>query len=379
MATAPADAPTLAEVELHRSDPNEPGIIRRRHGRGFRYLDENGKPVTEPEVRDRIRALVIPPAWTDVWICLSPYGHIQAVGTDAAGRRQYRYHDAWRAQQDAEKFARVLEFAARLPRVRERLGADMTERGLTRRRVLATAVRLLDLGFFRIGGEEYAEDNGTYGLATLRREHVTLHRSGAITFSYLAKGDQQREQAVVDRDVYRVLAALKRRRGGGDELLAYQVGRQWRDVRSDDVNGYLREIAAADADDAEVTAKDFRTWHATVLAAVGLAISTEAPDSEAARKRAVTRVVQEVASYLGNTPAVCRSSYIDPRVIEAYEQGRTIAGTLHRLGEVRYGQLATHGEIERAVVRLIRARSRPKSSRSKSSRSRSGSRSRSRS
>jgi DNA topoisomerase IB len=335
--------------ELRRSNPAEPGILRRRHGRGFRYLDETGRPVTDPDTLARIRALVLPPAWTDVWICADPDGHIQAVGTDAAGRRQYRYHDVWRVQQDAEKFERMLDFAARLPRVRRRLCEHMTERGLTRNRVLASAVRLLDLGFFRIGSEEYAEDNGTYGLVTMRREHVTVHRGGAISFSYLAKGSKQREQAVVDPEVHRVVAALKRRRGGGDELLAYRDGRQWRDVRSEDVNAYLRELFGD-----QFSAKDFRTWHATVLAAVGLAIATEVPDSEAARKRAVTRAVKEVAEYLGNTPAVCRSSYIDPRVIEAYEEGRTVAGALHRLGEVRYGQLATHGEIERAVIRLLK-------------------------
>src|SRR5690349_17063052 len=155
-------------AELDRSDPNEPGIVRRRHGRGFRYLDTSGRAVTEPEVLDRIRALVIPPAWTDVWICRSPTGHIQAVGTDAAGRRQYRYHDDWRQQQDQEKFDRILDFAACLPALREVLCHHLTERGLSRNRVLAAAVRLLDLGFFRVGGEEYAADNGTFGLATLR-------------------------------------------------------------------------------------------------------------------------------------------------------------------------------------------------------------------
>jgi DNA topoisomerase IB len=334
--------------KLRRVDCAVPGIRRVRRGRGFVYLDVNGERVTDAGTLRRIDALVIPPAWTDVWICPIANGHIQATGTDAAGRRQYRYHDAWRRRRDAEKHERMVEFAAALPSARERVLADLRQKHLTRSRVLACATRLLDLGFFRIGSEEYAESNGSFGLATMRREHVTVSR-GIITFDYVAKSGRQRVQSVGDDDVLRVVSALKRRRGGGEELLAFRSSAGWVDVKSHDINGYLRDVTGGD-----YTAKDFRTWHATVLCAVALAVSTEAPTSETARKRAVTRAVKEVAHYLGNTPAVCRASYIDPRVIDRYDDGFTIADRLHELGDgVEFGQLATQGAVESAVLRLL--------------------------
>ncbi|WP_245682011.1 DNA topoisomerase IB [Actinomadura kijaniata] len=338
------------DVELTRSDPAEPGYGRRRCGRGFRYLGPDGRPLRDPDEIERVKALVIPPAWTDVWICPSPDGHIQAMGTDTAGRRQYLYHPVWREQRDREKHDRVLDLAERLPRVRERVTEHLTGRGYTRERVLAAAVRLIDLGFFRIGGEEYAEANGTYGLATVLREHVTCSR-GRITFEYLAKGNKERHQSIAEEDVCKVVTGLKRRRDDGPELLAYRTPDGWHDVTTTDINDYIREITEGD-----FTAKDFRTWHATVLAAVGLAVSVRAADTEAKRKRAVARVVQEVADYLGNTPAVARASYIDPRVIELYEQGRTIAPALTELGvDVAAGELATQGPAEEAVLGLLRS------------------------
>ncbi|MEV0144501.1 MULTISPECIES: DNA topoisomerase IB [unclassified Nonomuraea] len=333
-------------AELHPSDQNEPGIHRRRRGRGFSYHHADGRPV-DPETLARIKALVIPPAWTEVWICASPHGHLQAAGTDAAGRRQYRYHDVWREQQDKIKFDRVLELAERLPDFRKAVDEALRGRGLTRERVLAAAARMLDVGFFRVGGETY----DTFGLATLRMEHVTCSR-GAITCSYPAKGDIPREVVIADSSVCSVIRALRRRRPDG-ELLFYRQGNGWADVRSDDINDYLREKLGGD-----FTAKDFRTWHATVLAAVGLSVSTHAAEGrgEAARKRAITRVMREVSDYLGNTPTVARESYVDPRVVEAYEKGRTIAPALTELGaEADFGQLATHGAVERAVIDLIRA------------------------
>jgi DNA topoisomerase IB len=332
---------------LTRSEPGSPGIRRRRRGRGFTYTGPDGAVLTDPRTLARIKALVIPPAWEDVWICADPRGHIQAIGTDSAGRRQYRYHDLWREQRDRDKHDRVLEFGAVLPRVREVAGRHMDERGLTRQRVLATAVRLIDLGFFRPGGEEYAEDNGTFGLATIRREHVTLS-NGQLVFEYDAKGAKHREQAVAEEQVCAVVRSLKRRRGG-EQLLAYRAGSRWHEVSARDINAYLGEIAGGD-----YTAKDFRTWHATVLAAVGLAVSRPAASSDSARKRAIARVVREVADYLGNTPAVARSSYIDPRVIELYKNGITIAPMLPDLGEgCEFGDLATRGRAESAVVRLL--------------------------
>jgi DNA topoisomerase-1 len=322
-------------------------MTRRRRGRGFEYRDPGGDLVTDRDTLDRIRALAIPPAWADVWICLDPDGHLQAVGTDEAGRRQYRYHVRWRERRDQQKFNRMVEFARALPQVREVAAEHLLQEGLTRERVLAGAVRLLDRGFFRVGGEEYANDNRSYGLATLERRHVELAAEGVLVFDYVAKSGKRRVQAVVDHDVYELVAALKRRRGGGRGLLAHKNGR-WVDVRSTDINEYLKEIAQDD-----FSAKDFRTWHATVLAAVALAVSTAAT-SPTARKRAMSRAVQEVARYLGNTPAVCRSSYIDPRVFDRYRAGVTISSALDGLAELDQERApATQGPIEAAVLDLL--------------------------
>ena len=286
---------------LGRSVPSGAGIRRRRCGRGFSYLGPDTAVIKDPRTRARIKALVIPPAWEDVWICVDPQGHIQAIGTDAAGRRQYRYHDSWREQRDQDKHDRVREFGALLPRIREVICRHLDGQDLTRDRVLAAAIRLIDLGFFRPGGEEYAGENGTFGLATIRKEHVTLS-GGQLMFEYLAKGAKHREQAVAEDQVCAVVRSLRRRRGGGDQLLAYRSGPRWHDVTAADINDYLREVSGGD-----YTAKDFRTWHATVLAAVGLAVSEGASGSEALRKRAIARVIREVAGDLGNTPAVARA------------------------------------------------------------------------
>jgi DNA topoisomerase IB len=313
------------------------------------YVDAGGTLVTDPATIERIKALVIPPAWNDVWICPTASGHIQATGVDARGRRQYRYHDVWRLQRDLEKHDRILDFASRLPAARERIKADLAGGELTRERVLACAVRLLDLGFFRIGGEQYAEENQTYGLATMRKEHVRVSK-GILTFDYTAKSGKHLHKSLAEPEVGAVIAALKRRRGGGEELLAYRgEAGEWVDVKSADINAYLRSVT-----EGEDSAKDFRTWSATVLAAIGLAVSTNAV-SESARKRAVTRVVKEVSEQLGNTPAVCRSSYIDPRIIDLYDAGITIRKDLDKLGaDASYGEPAFQGAIEGAVLRLLR-------------------------
>jgi DNA topoisomerase IB len=331
---------------LRRVDCSTPGITRRRAGRGFVYL-RDGERITDPEVVARVRALAIPPAWTDVWICPLPAGHIQAVGTDAAGRKQYRYHDAWRLRRDQEKFDHMLDFARALPALRGMLEDHLASGDMSRERVLACATRLLDIGFFRIGTEGYAEQNQSYGLATIEKRHVRLS-DGAVTFDYVAKSGQHRLRAFVDPDVYEVVAALKRRRGGNPELLAYRSGRSWADVRSADINAYIKELTGDD-----FTAKDFRTWHATVLAAVGLAVATEAT-SRTARKRAVARAMEEVAHYLGNTPAVSRSSYVDPRVVDRYQAGAVIDVEFMGLGkDVPLGQLPFQGPVEQAVLELL--------------------------
>jgi len=342
----------MRDEGLVRSEITGPGITRRRRGRGFSYLGTRGASVTDAATLARIKALVIPPAWEDVWICPDPDGHIQAIGTDAAGRRQYRYHDKWRELRDREKFDRVLEFGRTLPKIRAVVDRHLDGPAtLSRERVLAAAIRLIDLGFFRPGGDEYAAENGSYGLATIRREHVTCSRTGEITFDYIGKSGKQREQAVVDPDVFSVVRSLKLRRSRPDleDLLVYRSGKRWHNVTAGDINDYLREISGDD-----YTAKDFRTWHATVLAAVGLAVSERAAESPTARKRAIARVVQEVAAYLGNTPAVARGSYIDPRVIARYEEGVTIARALPDLGKGQeFGDPATHGRAERAVLNLL--------------------------
>jgi len=326
---------------LRRSDCSTPGLRRRRRGRGFEYLDADGVRVDDPETLERIDALAIPPAWTDVWICPDPRGHLQATGIDAAGRKQYRYHDAWRTRRDRQKFEQMLDFARALPRLRRRVARDLRaahDGGVTRERVLACAARLLDRGFFRIGSESYAEGNGSYGLATIRKEHVRLNDDDVV-FDYPSKSGQRRVQAVADPDVRDVVAALKRRRGGADGLLAYREGRRWVDVRSDDINEYLKAAARLDT----VSAKDFRTWNGTVLAAVALARREGRVSSKTARKRAITAAVREVAVFLGNTPTVARSSYIDPRVFDRFLSGWTIAPAHER------GRTA----IEKAVLDLI--------------------------
>jgi DNA topoisomerase IB len=333
---------------LRRSDPSLPGYARRRSGKGFVYLDERGGRVADAETVERIRSLAIPPAWTDVWICPFPSGHLQALGTDAAGRRQYLYHPQWRVRRDQEKFDRMLEFARALPRFREVTSEHLAERGLTRNRVLACATRLLDLGFFRIGSEAYAEANGTFGLATLRNSHVRLLPDGGLEFEYPAKGAKERVQSVVDPEIRDVVAQLKRRRGDPD-LLAFKQGNRWRDLRSDDVNDYIKEVAGE-----EFSAKDFRTWHGTVMAAVALAVAAPASRSTTAAKRAMGWAVREVANSLGNTPAVCRASYIDPRVFDRYRSGWTIAPVLEELGTDRYDEPELQAIVEEAVIDLIR-------------------------
>jgi DNA topoisomerase-1 len=334
---------------LRRSDCSGPGITRVGRGKGFGYLDEDGDPIDGAEVVARIRELGIPPAWRDVWICPYPNGHIQATGVDAAGRKQYLYHVEWRRRRDAEKFEEMLSFARALPALRERVEADLRGDDLTRARVLACAVRLLDRGFFRIGTEEYTTANESFGLATMRKSHVTIEDGGTMVFDYPAKSGKQRVQAMVDPLVVDIVAQLKRRRSGGDDLLAYRERRRWYDIKSDDVNEYLKEATGAG-----YSAKDFRTWNATVLAAVALAVAGEVAGSKSGRKRAITRAVKEVAHYLGNTPAVCRASYIDPRVFDAYEGGLIIRPALEEAGQVPHGELAIHHRtVEEAVLDLI--------------------------
>jgi DNA topoisomerase IB len=322
---------------LRRVSPQSPGWSRIRRGRGFSYVDQLGTPL-DPGDADRCRALTIPPAWREVWICPYPNGHLQAVGLDDAGRRQYLYHPEWRRLRDEAKFDHVLEVAARLPRARTLVVRAIGQEGMPRERALATAFRLLDQGLFRIGGEEYAEENGSEGLVTLQRQRVRVERSRAL-FSYPAKGGQDRFLALADPELLGAVTLLRRRRGGSDRLLAYRDARRWCDVTSTDVNDYIKQLLGDTA-----SAKDFRTWHGTVCAAVSLA-RLSAP-SRTARKRAIPTVMREVAELLGNTPAVARSAYVDPRVIDLFEDGVTIEASLG-------GFRAARPELERAVLSLL--------------------------
>lgn len=345
---------------LVRVDPTGPGLTRRRRGRGWSFADADGRPIIDPEEVARLKGLVVPPAWQDVWISPDPTGHIQAIGTDAAGRRQYRYHEDWRKARDQVKHDRVLSLGRKLADVRAEVVARLQKPGLERDRVLAAGVRMLDIGVFRAGGEEYApgddDEDGTFGLATLRRDHVTLKR-GAVLFSYPAKGGIPRSIALRDPLLHKVVNSLLRRRGGGDDLLAYRTTRTWHDVRAEDLNAAVKELAGP-----QHTCKDLRTWNATVLAAVTLAAGVAqggVPPGQRARKRVVNSAVKDVSEHLGNTPTVARSSYIDPRVLERFEEGRTVLTALRKLdGGSALPDLtddATRAAVERAVVRLIRS------------------------
>nr|WP_221381311.1 DNA topoisomerase IB [Actinoplanes polyasparticus] len=309
-------------MRLRRSDLSKPGYSRRRAGKGFTYRDTDGSALTGAAEIERVKKLVIPPAWKDVWISPDPRGHIQATGIDAAGRKQYRYHDDWRTTRDEAKFDHAKEVAERLPQIRDRLCGDLTdERGLSKARVLAAVVRLLDMGMFRIGSDQYAvrEDDPSFGLSTLRPEHVRT-KGACVLLEFTGKSGVQHSGTVGDGEVCQVLKDLKRRRRGENRLFAYydKAARRWRDLHADEINEYLREISGE-----QMTAKDSRTWHGTVKAAEALAEAGPQP-TEAKRKKAVSHAMKEVADLLGNTPAVARASYVDPRVVEAFEEGEVV-------------------------------------------------------
>ncbi len=304
--------------------------------------------MSDPEDLLRVKALAIPPAWQDVWICSDPMGHLQATGLDAARRKQYLYHTRWREMRDRQKFEHMEDFARALPRLRRRVLSDL-RRGdeLDRTRVLACALRLLDVGLFRIGSEEYADEEGGIGLATVTKANVTVAADN-VTFDYLAKSGVRRRQAVQDPPVVAVVRALKRRRSGGDQLLAYREGSRWHNVRSDQISDYLKLLIGA-----HYSAKDFRTWNATVLAAVSLAADGRYAVTKRARKRAMDGAVRGVAEVLGNTPAVARRAYIDPRVFDRYQSGWTIGPELDRIGALSGPDDRRRARLERAVLDLL--------------------------
>ncbi|MFC7361091.1 DNA topoisomerase IB [Nocardioides astragali] len=327
---------------LRRTFPDQPGWTRRRSGKGFTYLDLDSNRLGEEQAQ-RCRDLVIPPAWTDVWITPHANGHLQAVGTDDAGRRQYLYHPQWRSSRQAAKFDRILRFGKALSKARERVLTDIEAEGMSLERACAVAVRLLDLGYFRIGNDVYTDTNGSFGLTTLRKEHVSRHGK-ALRFQFLGKSGIEHKIDIDDKAVIGALDVMRRRRGG-EELLAWKDGRRWRNLGSGDVNAYIRTCMGIEA-----TAKDFRTWHATVIAAAALAEADEPGETKASRKRAASGAMREVSEFLGNTPTLARTAYVDPRVVEAYERGRTIKV------RTRYDTAdARQAALERAVLKLLSA------------------------
>ncbi|HZX02841.1 DNA topoisomerase IB [Kribbella sp.] len=332
-------------MRLRRSHPDQEGFRRRRRGTGFSYLDADGNVIEDTDVAERIRTLAIPPAWEDVWICPFPNGHIQAVGTDQAGRRQYLYHDDWRVAQDAGKHDRVRQLARKLPAFREAVDLDLDRKGLDRRRVLAVALRMLDYGVFRTGNTRYADENGSRGAATLLRRDVRVSR-GRLVFDFRAKGGQRRTVELDDDKLVAAVRSLKRGRHQNPRLLMFRDRDGYHEIDAAMINERFQELVGDG-----FTVKDLRTWTATVHAAVDLA-EADPPTTKKALDAAVKDMLDEVSDHLGNTPAVARSSYVDPRVIEQFEHGRTIASTVRRVGDDLGDEDARAG-LERSVNKVL--------------------------
>ena len=344
-----ADAEGAAEdAGLRYVTDAEPGIRRRRAGRGFSYTDPDGRRITDRRLLARIKSLAIPPAWTDVWICPSPSGHLQATGRDARGRKQYRYHPRWRHARDEVKYERIIAFGQALPRIRKRVDRDLGLPGLPRERVLAAVVRLLEKTRVRVGNEEYARENRSFGLTTLRNRHAEVGHS-RIRFRFRGKGGKEQDVELSDRRLARIVARCQDL--PGQALFTY-LGEDGepRTVDSADVNEYLREITGQD-----FTAKDFRTWSGTVLAAWALS-ELEEFDSEAQAKKNVVRAVEAVAEHLGNTPAISRKSYVHPTVIDAYLDGDVVRAARERAEQRLSESLDDLAAEEAAVLALLRKR-----------------------
>lgn len=333
-------------MRLRKSAVAGPGFRRVRRGRGFSYLNGGLECLDDSEALARIEALVIPPAWKNVWICPHQNGHIQAVGTDVAGRRQYIYHEQWQAERSEEKYDRALSLSKHLPEWRLHLLVDLKSRGVGRDRVLALAQHLIDQGYFRAGGEEYAQENGSFGLATLLRDHVQLH-SNSVAFDYPAKSGVRRTVSLEDPLVVRAVRSLLRIETTSARLLVYRTPDGWSEIHADDLNFRFRELVGD-----EFSVKDLRTWHGTVLAAEAFTLARE-PASKTARRREEAAVMRAVSDELGNTPAVARRSYVDPRVVLAYEQGITIGPAVRRAERQRSPE-ARRETIERATARMIK-------------------------
>jgi DNA topoisomerase-1 len=333
------------EAGLSYVTGEEPGIRRRRSGKGFRYITPRGKALTSEADLRRIKSLAIPPAWSEVWICPRPDGHAQATGRDARMRKQHRYHPVWRATRDSAKYSRLLHFAKSLPRLRQRVSADLRAHGLPRKKVLGTVVKILETGVMRVGNDEYARQNNSYGLTTLKDKHVQI-RAAKVTFCFRGKSGKEHHVNMIDKRLARIIKRCQDL--PGQELFQYVDSKaRVRDVTSTDVNHYLREITGQD-----FTAKDFRTWAGTVLAAVALKDCGK-PETKTAAKRNVLKAIETVAHQLGNTPAICRKCYIHPGIIEAYLEQTTIRFKAASTSTPPAASLASE---ERAVLKLLQAR-----------------------
>ncbi|MGY4802225.1 DNA topoisomerase IB [Teichococcus aerofrigidensis] len=347
-ATPPPEAAEARAIGLRYVSDATPGITRRRSGTGWSYRDARGATVRDKAVLARLRALAVPPAWREVWLCPQANGHIQATGRDAKGRKQYRYHPDWRAARDETKYGHVLEFARILPRLRARVAEDMARPGLGREKVLASVVHLLDTTLIRVGNEDYAESNGSYGLTTLRNRHVAV-RGTELRFTFRGKSGKEWKLALRDRRVAKVVRACQEL--PGQALFQYIDGEgERRGIDSADVNAYLRAISGHD-----ITAKDFRTWAGTVLAAMALS-EFERADTEAAARRNVRQAIERAAARLGNTPTICRTCYVHPEVLEGYMSGALLLQVKRQVEAELSGTLPALRPEEAAVLAFLHGR-----------------------
>jgi DNA topoisomerase-1 len=336
-------AEAAEEAGLHYVSDDRPGYTRKARDGDFEYLDTQSKRIRDEQRLLRIKRLAIPPAWTDVWICPSPSGHIQATGRDARGRKQYRYHERWRERRDENKFERLADFVKALPKIRRRVAKDLKLLGVPREKVLATIVRLLERTFMRIGNEEYARDNKSFGLTTIRGRHVTV-RGARLRFRFRGKSGRQHEVDVTDRRIAKIVSKCQDL--PGQNLFQYVNNGEVREVTSQDVNNYLREISGEN-----FTAKDFRTWAGTLLAAIALNLQ-EKFESQKQAKTNIKTAICAVAELLGNTPTICRKCYVHPAIVEAYLSGRQIAGLADTMKTPERIDLRA---VERAVLQFLRA------------------------
>jgi DNA topoisomerase-1 len=349
---SPSPSPALVqearEAGLRYTSDQTPGISRHVHGKSFTYMSASGSRIKDPTILARIKSLVIPPAWRDVWISPLENGHVQAIGHDARNRKQYRYHPRWREQRDESKFGHMLKFAKVLPRIRRRVERDLRRPGLPREKILATVVRLLETTVIRVGNDEYAKQNHSYGLTTMRNRHVEIARGGDIKFSFVGKSGRHHEIELHDTRLAKIIRRCQEM--PGQILFSYLENGEARHIGSQDVNDYLREISGSD-----FTAKDFRTWIGTVLAAAAFK-EFESVTSERQARKNVSMVIESVSKILGNTPAVCRKCYVHPEIIHSYFEGETIAALSQRISEDLKTSLHSLRPAEAAVLALLKRR-----------------------